>query len=328
MTQYEPTSGYIPFKSNLNYWFKGTQTTPDLRITSHSLYLDCSNRYNDCDKSRTGTRSVGLITWLKNTYMDDYREYLQVKLKKPLVPNKKTYVSIWISKERKAKLVSNNIGFLFSYNKVTKETEGPLEITPQLNCDSIINKDKQQWVQIKRSFIPDKPFRYFTIGNFYGNEKTDTLLFKNYTDWKGHPPYAYYLIDDIEIWQDADTLGTYTFNEKIIEPNKPFELPNILFEFNKAVLDRVSFGELEKLAEFLKKETSLKLNIHGHTDSKGNDDYNLKLSKKRAESVYLFLIKKGVEANRMQFEGFGETKPISETEDDKNRRVEFFISEK
>ena len=324
MNRYEPTSGYVPFRSNLNFWFKGTQTTPDLRITSHNLYQDCSRQFDDCDKAKTGQKMIGLITWLENTYMDDYREYLQVKLKKPLEPNKKTHVSIWVSKEREAKLVSNNIGCNFSMKKIFKDTEGPFNIEPQLNHDSLINEHEKRWVELKWEFIPDKPFKYVTIGNFFGNEKTDTVTFANYTASSYKPKYAYYLLDDIKIWQEIDTVGIYVFEEKIIEKEKAFELQNILFGFNKAILDTVSYVELNKLAAFLKKYPDLILEIHGHTDSKGNDGYNLKLSKKRAAAVYQYLIEKEIIAERLAYQGFGEEQPIS-GKDEENRRVEFFI---
>jgi outer membrane protein OmpA-like peptidoglycan-associated protein len=324
MTKYEPTSGYIPFQSNLNYWFKGTQTTPDLRIMSHSLYAECSQFHGDCDKAKTGIKAVGLMTWLRNTYLDDYREYLQVKLRQPLEVGKKTYVSIWVCKERKAKLVSNNIGFFFSKKKIFKDTEGAFEITPHINCDSIINENRKQWVEITGEFIPEKPYAFVTIGNFFSNEKTDTVTFKNYTASKYNPAYAYYLIDDVKVWQDVDSLGTYVFNEEKIEEGKPFELPNILFEFNKAVLDTVSFAALNQLADFLKENASLQLSINGHTDSKGNAAYNLTLSEKRAKAVRDYLMKNGIPSERMRHKGFGEQQPISEN-DDENRRVEFLV---
>ena len=327
MTPYEPTSGYIPFLGNLNHWFKGTQSTPDLRITSHALYTDCSQQNEGCDKARTGTRAVGLMTWLKNGYMDDYREYLQVRLKNPLSPNKETHISFWVCKERNSKLVSDNMGVYFTEKKIFKDTEGPLHITPHLNCDTLINEKIQQWVEMKWSFFPDKAFQYVTIGNLFGNEKTDTMAFKNYTGIKYNPTYAYYLIDDVRIWQDTIPGNEYVFEEKIIEPNQPFELPNILFQFDKAVLDTVSFFVLNKLATFLKEQSSLDLIIHGHTDSKGDNEYNLTLSEKRAGAVYLFLIVKGVEPERMSFMGFGEEKPISES-DEENRRVEFIVTQK
>ena len=326
MTRWEPTSGYIPFRSNLNYWFKGTQTTPDLRITTYSLYLDCSQRYDDCDRSRTGLKMVGLMTWLKNRYMDDYREYLQVRLKKPLEPNKKTFISLWVCKERGANLVSNNIGLFFSIKKIFKDTEGAFDLVPHLNCDTIINKNKKEWVEIKKEFIPEKPFKYVTIGNFLGNEKTDTMTFENYTASPFNPTYAYYLIDDVRIWQEVDTVDTYSLDDITIEPEKPFELHSILFEFNKAVLDTSSFATLNKLSAFLKENPLFKLNIHGHTDSKGSQDFNMNLSKERAKAVLDFLIKTGIEENRLSFKGFGEEEPISEN-DDENRRVEFVIVE-
>jgi outer membrane protein OmpA-like peptidoglycan-associated protein len=72
--------------------------------------------------------------------------------------------------------------------------------------------------------------------------------------------------------------------------------------------------------------------IEGHTDSRGDDAFNLDLSQRRTEAVRTYLINKGVEANRLEAKGYGETKPLvtgnNEAAWAKNRRVDFFIVER
>jgi outer membrane protein OmpA-like peptidoglycan-associated protein len=106
----------------------------------------------------------------------------------------------------------------------------------------------------------------------------------------------------------------------------------IFFEFNKATIKSVSFSLLNEVAQAMKDNPTLKVEVQGHTDSVGNDRFNLKLSQKRAESVKAYLTKQGIEASRMVPKGYGETVPIADnrTSDGRseNRRVEFVITER
>lgn len=113
-------------------------------------------------------------------------------------------------------------------------------------------------------------------------------------------------------------------------PEKIFKdaYDNLQFEFNKDVIKPVSFPFLDEIVDILRqKEWNLKL--EGHTDNKGSADYNLKLSKARANAVKKYLEDKGIKPTRIETEGFGSTKPIADnsTEEgrEKNRRVEFKI---
>lgn len=103
------------------------------------------------------------------------------------------------------------------------------------------------------------------------------------------------------------------------------------FEFNKATILPASYPSLDELAQTLKQPeaSNWKLKIEGHTDSKGAEDYNLKLSQLRADSVKSYLESKGVNASKITATGFGEAKPIASNDTDegraKNRRVDFII---
>src|ERR1043165_4477909 len=105
----------------------------------------------------------------------------------------------------------------------------------------------------------------------------------------------------------------------------------VYFEFNKATIKPVSFPLLNEAAQAMKDNPTLKVEVQGHTDSVGNDAFNLKLSQKRAESVKAYLVKQGVAADRMVPKGYGENVPIADnrTADGRsqNRRVEFIITE-
>jgi len=337
--EYEPLSGYKPFQRNLNFWFAGSKTTPDLRITSEDIYRKCAKRFDDCDKARTGINSIGLITYMKNVTYTTYREYAAIKLKSALKPNVKTFIEFWIRKERQAKLTSNNIGCYFSKKKVYADIVETIDVKPHFNYDTIINESKSEWIKIEGSFIPEKEFAFMTIGNFFKNEETKVSKYKDYSGSGYTPPYAYYLIDDIRGWQEGQKEEVENEDSKTKEPivfegtkviiNKPVQLNNIEFAYDSAELEPQSFSELEKLISFLQSYSNKNILIHGHTDDKGNDDYNLKLSKARAKAVLEFLINRGIDQARLSFDGFGETRPLVFKSDDlsrrKNRRVEFLI---
>jgi len=134
-------------------------------------------------------------------------------------------------------------------------------------------------------------------------------------------------------------LESTTLKETLVLDKKPLEpmlLSNIRYEFDSPNLTRESKNILDTtLLLILNKYPNTKIEISAHTDSKGTDAYNLKLSQQRAESVVQYLIKKGINQTRLQAKGYGETMPIALNENldgtdnpegrEKNRRTEFKI---
>lgn len=107
-------------------------------------------------------------------------------------------------------------------------------------------------------------------------------------------------------------------------------LRNIYFDFNKASFKQESYAELNKLEGMMKQNESIKVEIAGHTDSFGPDDFNLKLSSRRANAVRSFLTSKGIDPRRITAVGYGDKKPLASNDDEKdgrelNRRVEFKV---
>jgi len=105
----------------------------------------------------------------------------------------------------------------------------------------------------------------------------------------------------------------------------------IYFENNRAVILEQSYSILNSVAEVLRTDPKLYIQIQGHTDSVGSDRYNMKLSQRRANSVRQHLIEKeGIDGKRLEAKGFGERKKIVDPErtpedKERNRRVEFRI---
>jgi len=119
-----------------------------------------------------------------------------------------------------------------------------------------------------------------------------------------------------------------------LEKSDLTKLRNIYFEFDKAALDEKDFVYLHYLRDLLAHDRSLTLLIAGHADDRGSDSYNIKLSARRAQAVSRFLMKEGIQKERILIKAYGESLPVvpcydadcSEEDYQKNRRAEFVVS--
>lgn len=116
----------------------------------------------------------------------------------------------------------------------------------------------------------------------------------------------------------------------VVKADKLELLQKIRFANNSdKIIGKESFEILDVVVSALKARPDVKIRIEGHTDSKGKADYNRELSDKRAKAVMRYLVKSGIDKNRLQAVGYGEDKPIADNNTKAgqaaNRRVEFFI---
>lgn len=118
---------------------------------------------------------------------------------------------------------------------------------------------------------------------------------------------------------------------KVIERKGRIEiLEKVQFETDKTDIKPESFALLDAVATTLRYRPEILLvEIQGHADERGSDDHNMELTDGRAKSVRQYLIDKGIDANRLQSKGYGETRPLDTASNEdawsKNRRVEFVI---
>jgi outer membrane protein OmpA-like peptidoglycan-associated protein len=152
--------------------------------------------------------------------------------------------------------------------------------------------------------------------------------------------YNYKVSDD----NNCRAVGSITFTEpvvpkddfmeglKSIEEGASIVLENIFFEFNKTELLPKSYAELDNVLSFIIENDIRLIEISGHTDDKGSDQYNQKLSEGRAQTVVKYLVEKGAKPERLTAKGYGKTYPIETNATERgraiNRRVEFKIVQK
>jgi outer membrane protein OmpA-like peptidoglycan-associated protein/Tol biopolymer transport system component len=152
-------------------------------------------------------------------------------------------------------------------------------------------------------------------------------------DFALHAEKEGYMFYSRNIYRDNLSLSKDGFLIIELEKVKPgtFILENIFFEKSKSSLKKSSLVELNKVLKLMQINPDLKIQISGHTDSDGDDDFNLELSINRAKSVVNWLIENNIDQNRLSFKGYGETRPIEENNSiankAKNRRTELTIIE-
>jgi outer membrane protein OmpA-like peptidoglycan-associated protein/tetratricopeptide (TPR) repeat protein len=173
-----------------------------------------------------------------------------------------------------------------------------------------------------------------SVANFSSNSTTGKYLVslpagKNYGLAVKADGYLFhsenFIIPESAAYQEI----TKNIKLKKIEVGSTIVLKNIFFDFDKATLRPESTVELENLRKILVDNGTIKVEISGHTDSKGSDEYNLKLSDDRAKAVVDYLISKGIKKERLVYKGYGESVPIASNDNEEgrqlNRRTEFKI---
>lgn len=181
-------------------------------------------------------------------------------------------------------------------------------------------------------------YKNLTTGKTFGEAFSDSISGSFMVSLPAGFKYAVYAEKDDFYPQteviDLTKLKSYQEVSKtlLMEPltvGSTARLNNVFFDFNKASLKQESMVELNILIQLMQSKPGMKVTIQGHTDDVGDNAYNLDLSKKRAKTVRDYLISKGIAADRILSEGYGETRPVQKGTDEisrqMNRRVEFEI---
>ncbi|MCZ6594446.1 MAG: OmpA family protein [Bacteroidetes bacterium] len=117
----------------------------------------------------------------------------------------------------------------------------------------------------------------------------------------------------------------------VAEEKSYIKINNILFDYDSAKIKEISTITLNTVVETLNNNPEIEIALNAHTDFRGNDNYNFKLSERRAVSAMNYLVSKGISKERLTWKGFGETQPLidcdpcSEGQHEANRRIEFII---
>ena len=320
------TSG-SDFTGILEHWSSPTQASPDAYGPGIDIPSFWKKQGFGFITPIQGNGFVGL-TLYGCTGKPHCREYVQVRMKEKLVPGQQYELSFWTSPLPKG-MRCNNIGVAFSYDSLRIKLDNKIEIDPIANIRKVVNVKPGKWVQAKVLFQAKARESFLIIGNFYSDEETKTRKEPIFTSLK----YAYYYFDDIKlkkippIIEYIDTTNVYL--ERTFDVDERVILENVYFDYNKSSLLPKSFLTLAHLLELLNQYETMNIELVGHTDSDGDDQYNAQLSESRAKRVFSYLVDQRIDVRRLSYKGAGEREPIATNDTDQgksqNRRVEFRI---
>lgn len=339
----DDTDGSAAFRLTIAEWQSPTYTTPDWLILPPSIVAADKRKGKLTNEARTGFKMVGILTHNpKSDRSDTYREYIQVKLTEPTKPNQEYYFEFWACRDVNSKYASNNLGIFLSPAPITRNDAGNkwspiLDIVPDKNESKVINEKKIEWVRISGTVTPTSSCSFLLIGNFFDNK----AIIMPEVNPSGIYENSYYLIDDVALHEvnpkpvavpEPEPVATPeppTLAEEPMIIGKKIQLNHVYFETSKWKLLPESSAQLDELVVLMEKHPTMEIEIGGHTDSRGSDSDNQKLSENRTRSVYEYLLEKGVDKARMNYKGYGEKEPktTNDTEEGRaqNRRVEFTV---
>lgn len=275
---------------------------------------------------------------------ENYREYLQTELKKPLVAGHRYRVSFFVSLADKSPHAVATLGALFTTERIAdstweilmqRETIDEMQVIATYYKPQVVNPSNRviifmdQWNEIAGEFTAAGGEKYLTIGNF--NSFNHSSVVPTHAE-NAVLSGAYYYIDDVSVvCMDCTVEPRATDTLPVPQKGEIITLHNILFNTDESVLLPQSYHDLHSLIELLNAHPTIKIELRGHTDNQGTAEHNRRLSDDRAKTVATYLIEHGIDARRLTWKGFGKNKPIDTNETPEgrrnNRRVEYIIIE-
>lgn len=318
------------FTNVVRYWSSATAASPDAFGPKVRVPEQWAEKGFGDQIPRSGEAMAGITVYGCEEGKPHCREYIQVQLLEPLVIGQNYYIEFYVSHLLRS-LQVNNIGAYFSEGIVDVKTDVPLEFEPMIYASQVVKADNHRWVKISGTFQATTEADYLILGNFYPDSLTTVQ-----ESMKNNLRFGYYYIDDVLLRKMPPILDVPLQPDDLslikVEEGGLFQLRNIFFDTDKYELLPRSYVELKKLLHIMEENPTLVIEVRGHTDSRGRDEYNSYLSRKRAQAVVNFLNENGIDPKRTHYVGFGSTQPVADNDTEEgrqqNRRVEFLILRK
>jgi len=258
-----------------------------------------------------------------------WREYVQCQLLTPLKAKEEYYVEFWVTHAERSKFCISQIGLALTVSKPPANGSRSLTVTPQIHSTECIS-DTANWTRIAGVFTAEGGEKWVTIGCFVPG----TEVFSRIKPIPKHSNiHAYYYIDDVYVGiknPDEEQLPL-THIAGTTEVVRSYVLSGVHFAKDKSDLSTSANGALDSIIVHYRNCGECHFEVIGHTDTQGEEEHNMVLSKERATAVASYLIEHGIPTDNMLIQGLGSARPIAsnETEEERalNRRVEIHVHE-
>lgn len=317
------------FDKVLQYWNSPTPASPDVYGPGISPPREWKSMGFGAQKAKSGKSMVGLTLYGCEDGKPHCREYIQVLLNEALIPGQNYHIEFWASHLPRSLRV-NNVGVHFSESAICEPFDERIEVAPSLNIIEIISCPFNSWQKVSLSFTARASASYMIIGNFHTDEETKILQKKDALK------YAYYYFDDFRLIKRPPILDPPKEDNDLMDADlsqgNTIVLENIYFDLDRSSFVPRSYQQLNKLYNLMMQYPDMEIEIHGHTDYWGSDEYNQELSRDRAIAVIDYLESRGINSSRLSYKAFGSSKPLESNETSngrkKNRRVAFKVLRK
>jgi len=339
-------------------WYSGTSAKADLFTSSKVTDIDVPMNSLGKEEAMDGGNYAGIRVYSHGG--KESRSYVLTKLDVPMKKGMKYCVKFYVSLAEASKYATNNVGVLFS-----KKPQGGEQKTPIFEETSVVHFENDLkvisgrfgWAEVCGVYIAEGGEKYITIGNFEGNDDTRKERMKKSTDVKtSQGTSAYYYLDNISVvlLNSDETCACQTeaageeYSKMIYQKSfnttddmsakEQIEEHSVYFAFGKTKLSAEGISTLDFIAEKMKEDAVLKLEIQGHSntleDSVGvENDYYAYMDNKRIGVVLEYLKEKGIPEGRLLYSAKGAgvpSKDVDDTDDEelamaKSRRVTFKV---
>lgn len=336
---------YVVRKDSDNQWGKpqnlgpaintpGNEKTPFIHTDSQTLYFSSSDRADEFDSLYFGHRGLG-------GYDIFFTRNKDGKWSKPLnlgypINSQSDDLGFFVSTDGATGYFSSNKiegsgGYdLYAFNLYPEaRPQKVLFIKGNIKDENDIPMTDSK---IELRNVVTNEVKEVEVDSFSGKYVATAIFDYDFVLTVKKPEHIYqsrYIARDSAVFAAPSEID---FEIEKVETGKSYQLHDIYFATNSADLSKNSLFILNEFVEFLNDNGRIRVDIQGHTDDIGDDTFNQELSRRRSKSVYDYLITKGISAQRLSFQGFGESKPVADntTEEGraKNRRTEFVISGK
>jgi outer membrane protein OmpA-like peptidoglycan-associated protein len=221
--------------------------------------------------------------------------------------------------------------------------EGLIDERPQITNPRLHVIDQYEtWVKLSDVYVASGGEEYLTVGNFLPDQAITRLMRTELEGGSSTSGWAYIYIDKIEVNPIKSKEECSCLNEKIaaevhdpplqLSDYEEIRLDAIHFAFDESLLSAESRDLLDDAAALLRRNKYMFLQVDGHADVIGGEEYNVELSSERAQTVINYLVDQGIDPVRLEIAYFGSAVPVADNTTPEgraqNRRVEFKVLER